>query len=155
MYQQGSNLTQPELPMKWFNFLTKFALIAGGILNILSGILYMTGAIYGDMADTVYDVFDELLGINVIFGLACIGLGIFGFYVWKRLSGYYENGPKMLNRLYLGNAIATLFYAIIVAAIVGGDVDVSSSFGSFAVSMAMVACNTTYFKKRAHLFTKQ
>lgn len=40
------NYAANQMPMKWYNFLIYFALFAGAVLNVLTGIFMLTGAQY-------------------------------------------------------------------------------------------------------------
>ena len=137
--------------MKWYKFLTCFSLIAGAVLNGLYAILAFSGSQYGGYAEEVYEMFEELQVVDVLYGFALIALAGFGIYVRQRLAGFYENGPKMLNVLYIASLAVSIFYLIVVSSIVG-DVDFTSAGTSMAFSAIMIAANTSYFKKRAHLF---
>ena len=149
---------QPVIPsMKWYNFLTKFALICGAILNIITGISLLTGSVYGSDAELVYLVFPTLRPLDIIIALLIIGLAAFAFYVRKRLVGYYQNAPKLLTMLYLGVVIVDLIYIIGLSAIlpsyVLSEVLTPSMYSNLIVSVVMMFVNMSYFKKRSHLFT--
>ena len=153
---QTPQIQQPELGMGWFKFLIYFSLFAGAVLNALTGISMLTGTIYGSLADEVYDLFEDLQAFDMAIGVAMLAIAAMGIYVRFRLSGYHKNGPAMLNILYVAAAIVQLVYVIGVYAMLPEDgkdaLNLSSTFSSIAVSIAMVAVNTKYFKNREHLF---
>jgi|GEM_PF-1771194 len=130
----SSTTVTPELPMKWFKFLIYFSLWLGALANVGSGI-------------GIFALLDELPGYFAIIAVAQFALAGLGIYARFRLAGFYKDGPSVLNALYLSAAVLSLISAVLAA-------DGTGDFMAFAVNMAMVSCNTTYFKKRAHLFTK-
>ena len=151
MYTQPQPMPTPAMPMKWYKFLIYFAIIAGGIINIMSGILYITGMIW-DMTDAdVYSVFPDLQGIDVFVGILFIAIGIYAFPVRSALAKFKKNGPSMLYILYAVNFIVPLIYNIAVTSVTGIDV-VSDGMASICVSIAMMVCNIGYFNKRRNMF---
>ena len=113
----------------------------------------LTGSQYGDMSATVYSYFSSLKTIDMIMGIACIGLAVLAIIVRQKLAGFKSDGPKMLLLLYVVSVAVSLGYALLVMAIVGSDViDFSTIAPTLAVSVAMIFVNKTYFDKRQHLF---
>ena len=151
---------QYELPMNWFKFLIYFSLFASAVLNAINGITLLTGSAYGELKEAVYKFFDGLQIVDILVGLSCLAVAGFAIYTRMRLAGFYKNGPKMLNNLYISAAAINLIYVIAATSIVNSKQSLYdlSSGGSFyvsiAVSVVMVIANTAYFKKREHLFTK-
>jgi hypothetical protein len=125
---------------------------------VISGISLLTGSVYGEDAALVYEVFDNLKMIDVIFGVLLIALAAFGVFTRFRLSGYYKNGPLMLIALYAFGIVANLGYMIAAYAVlpemVTNELDLSSTISSAVTSVAMIVINFSYFKKRSHLFTR-
>lgn len=160
--QNNMPMNQPQnnLPMNQFKFLIFFSLFANAVINAVFGIMSLTGAQYEQeqkgLKDLVYAYFEGLQTVDMIYGVALLALAAFAIYVRVRLAGYYVNGPKLLNVLYLANVAFALFYLIAAQSIVGSDVEInmSSTIASIAISVVMVGVNTVYFKKRAHLFVK-
>lgn len=153
-YQQGFF---PQQPMKWFKFLIYFALWASGILNIIGGIPLLTGSHYGEYASQIYSYYDGLQLVDVILGLASIGLGVLAIYARFRLAGYYKNGPQFLSILYIATAALSVFQIIAYNVVITGVseyINYSSVVVQIAVSAVMVGVNNTYFKKRSDMFTK-
>ena len=153
-YQQP--IQTPTQGMKWFHFLIYFGLFAGAVINVINGIMAITGAQYDGSAKLVYRMIDGLQTLDVIYGLALLATAALGIYARFRLAGYRKNGPHMLIVVYLVVAIAQLVYLIglyvVLPEIVMDAVDTSSVIGGIIGSGIAVAINTTYFKKRAHLF---
>ena len=141
--------------MGWFSFLIYFGLFAGAVLNLISGINLLTGELYDGYAEFVYAVVDGLQALDMFVGGACIALACLGVYTRFRLSGYHTNGPKMLNSLYLSVIAVQLIYIIGIYAIfedAADTIDFTNAYINIAVGCVMMAVNTSYFKKRAHLF---
>ena len=144
----------PVLPMKWFKFVIWFMLFASALINLATGLNMLTGGQYGDLTNRVYAMFKDLKTVDTLFGLLLIGLAAFAIYTRFRLSGFYKNGPLMLNISYGANAVIGIAYAVAVDSATKGLVDGESQVLSVIVSIAMIIANAIYFKKRAHLFVK-
>lgn len=147
-------------PMKWYKFLIYFLLFASGILNIISGIMAMTGAQHGGLASMVYAVFGALKPIDVIFGLCAIGLGIYAIYVRFELAKLKRGAPKKLMMIYVFNCVINLVYAIAAIIIISSNpysgnaaTSISPSIiGTIIGAVVMIIVNKVYFDKRASLF---
>ncbi len=143
--------------MKWFKFLIYFSLWAGAVLNLINGVMLLTGGVYDGQADFVYDTLDGIQTIDMIVGFLSIALAVFGIYTRFRLAGYYKNGPSSLTILYVGSIIVNLVYIIGVYSILAGYdlseiIDVSSFISGSVMSAVMIFANISYFNKRKHLF---
>ena len=143
-------------PMKWFKFLIYFGLFAGALSNALSGIQMLTGSAYGESKELVYSFVDGLQTLDMIIGVAMLCLAALGVYTRFRLSGYHQNGPKMLLLTYAGSiAINAIYYfgiQLVVPDTILESVDTSSLFSNSIIAVVMILVNNTYFKKRASLF---
>lgn len=152
---------EPTFSMKWYKFLIYFALFFAALLNLANGVNYITGGIYevqtnGDVnADMVYLVYEALKPVDVVFGLAMIGVAAFAIYTRMKLAKFKADGPNCLYILYAAGAILTLIYNI-VAFIITGETEIlsGSMIGSFITSGVMIALNYVYFNKRKALFVK-
>ena len=161
-YQQPVQvIVQPvvQTPMKWFKFLIYFALFAGAILNAFAGIQMLSGAHYGNNGEStyVYAFFDGLQTLDMIMGILMIALAGFALYVRFRLAGFYKNGPTMLLINYVANIVVGLIYVIGITSIVSSELlgdSLTSYYTNVATSVAMTVANYSYFKKRAHMFTR-
>lgn len=151
-------IPQPELPMKWFKFLIYFSLFANAVINVYNGISYITGLLYGQDAEIVYEIFSGLKTVDMVFGVLSIALAAFAVFTRFRLSKFCKNGPVLLHLVYAANCVLGLLYAIGVAAVmpeymsVTEVINVSQLVSSFVVSGVMIAINVVYFNKRKHLF---
>ena len=147
----------PKKPMKWHNFLIYFSLWAGAVLSVVSSITYFTGAHYQGSASLVYSFYSGLRLIDLLMGLACVGLAVFGILTRFALAGYKAKGPRMLMICYAANAAASVLYLLLVSAVTGmalSEVLDSSTIGSLVGSIAMIFINNNYYSKRAELFVK-
>ena len=144
--------------MGWYKFLIYFALFASAVLNAVNGINLFTGEIYDGAAELVYGVFDGLQALDMFVGGASVVLACMAIYVRIRLAGYYKNGPKLLNNLYLAVIAVQLIYIIGVYIIfedAAEAVDFGGAYVNIAYGCAMMGANASYFKKREHLFVKE
>ncbi len=150
-------------PMGWFKFLIYFLLWASAVLNLVSGIMAMTGAqyeIYGNSAEVVYYVLPDLEGLDIFCGIACIALAGLAIYTRFALAGYKAIGPKLLTVLYCASMVVALIYAISAVSIieeVAGTLYDTSEFTSQVwsqaiVSTMMIVINSAYFNKRKEMF---
>lgn len=158
-YQQyAQDLRAPELSMGWFKFLIYFALFAGAVLNLIQGVNQVTGSVYGAESALVYATFGDLRAVDIIVGVLCISLAVFGIITRFSLAGYKKSAPTMIVILYAGVAAVNIIYMIGVYAVlpsyVMSNLDLSSSISSTGVAVAMTIVNGIYFNKRKHLFVK-
>jgi uncharacterized membrane protein len=155
--QPQANEAQP-LPMKWYKFLIFFALWAGALLDLFSGVSTLTGMPYtaqGVTPKQVYGYFGAGLHIlDVVVGILMIGLAVFAIVVRFRLSGYKKDGPKLLLLLYGVSAVVSLVYTFAAGAITSTNIFETSTVTNLAVSVVMIIVNRIYFQKRSHLFCR-
>lgn len=157
----GGNTITPQYPMKWYNFLVCFSLIAGGILNCLSSLSYFTGSIYTsqlglDMyaVERLYSLYPALQVIDVLYGVFAIVVGVLQFIARSKLKGFEEDGPKTLYAVYGAIIVGSIVYKLLVCMTLGvafssvlGDI-----IGSVIAPGVLLWCNVVYFNKRAYLF---
>lgn len=149
---------QPEVSMGWFKFLIYFALFAGAVLNLISGIMMLTGSAYGTDKELVYRFYEGLQGLDTIVGVLMVILAVIGIAARFTLAGYKKIGPVLLVILYIGSAVVNIIYAVglpsIVPEFVMQSIDMTSYYSSTASSIVFAIVNAIYFKKRSHLFVK-
>lgn len=145
------------LGMKWYKFLTKFALIAGAVVNFVTSLNYFTGAIYEIVnervtAEMVYAYYGGMLKIvDVAYGLFLVVFGLLAINLRKKLADYDPAAPKGVCILYSLAAGGPFVYSILVAAITSQSLS-GNVFGTLLGSLLFLHLNAVYFKKRAHLF---
>ncbi|MGN0573915.1 MAG: zinc-ribbon domain-containing protein [Acutalibacteraceae bacterium] len=148
--------------MKWYKFLIYFSLFLGAIINLINGLIYMTGGIYyvlsngESSADIVYGFYGGgLKALDVTYGILLIAFAGFGIYTRSRLAKYKSNGPKCICILFVAGAVLTLLYNIALIAVTGldfGEMINGEDCGSIGASIGMAVYNYYYFKKRKDLF---
>lgn len=144
--------------MKWFKFLIYFALWAGAVLNILSGISLLTGAQYDGAASLVYAIYKDLKTIDMLSGLLCIAIGVLGIVTRFSLAGFKKNGPKLVLALYGAGVVVNIFYMIGVSSVLPEllvkELDFTSFISGTVTSVIMIVANYVYFNKRKNLFNR-
>lgn len=168
----GQKLTyapSPEdYPMKWFKFLIYFSLFAGCVLNLLNGIMALSGANYGKDAAAIYNAVPGLQSAETFYGIALIALAVYVLITRFVLAGYHKAGPAM----YLGYLAATIAVVFIYSVMLSGidptivRIDTglwsyveyeysfswSQTIGNIIANIIMLICNIIYFNKRKELF---
>ena len=151
-----SNPGYGAIPMNWYKFLIYFALFASCVLNAITGLALLTGAIYGDASGLVYSFYGALKIVDLLIGAVMIAVAVLAIITRQKLAKFKADGPSFLMILYGVNIAATVLYLILATLVVGdwllsGDV-VSQYVISTAVSIVMIVVNNIYFKKRASMF---
>lgn len=155
---EPSPLAQKPLGMGWFNFLIYFALFAGAVINTVNGVRYITGLLYGDslQAHFVYRTFDGLKTVDVIMGILCIAVAVFGLFTRFQLAKFCKKGPTLLVLLYASIVVIDLFYIVGLLVVIPADsireINFTNPVVSTLVPFVMIFINLAYFKKRKHLF---
>ena len=143
--------------MKWFKFLIYFALWANMILNIVMAVTYLNGSVYtisGADAGTVYEVFPDLEGIDKLYAIALIGLGVYALVTRFALARFKSFAPMLLYGVYVLNTLAPIVYAFLVAPILEVSFTELLEFTSIAVNVVMLLINVKYFSNRSDMFCK-
>lgn len=149
---------QPQFPMNWHKFLIYFSLWAGGILNILSGVLLVTGLTYSVFSDIspalVYAVYPGLQICDIIMGLLMVAAGAFAIVTRFLLAGFRRVGPTCLLGVYAANIVISVLYVVLASAISGMNMMDTQTLTSLVTSVVMIAANRVYYSKRAALFVR-
>lgn len=82
-----------ELPMRWYKFVIWVQLFLNALLNIVSGIMTMTGAHYQGQATVVYMVYGSLKGLDIVIGIMMLVLAGGAIWVRQMLSKFQKMGP--------------------------------------------------------------
>ena len=144
--------------MGWYKFLIYFALFAGAIMNLINGIIFVTGSQYGGRKEAVYAFFGGLKTIDVIMGIICFVLCVYAIITRVMLAGLKKAGPPMLYGFYIINIVSMILYyvfAFIILAPSGagfGDLVDFRTIVSFIVPVVMLFVNISYFNYRKNLF---
>lgn len=147
---------QQGLGMKWYKFLIYFALIAGGVVDLIMGLLYLTGIIYaiqGASASMVYHFYPALMPMNVLFGLATLALGALRIFDRILMARFSAKAPKLLY-IVLGASIGiSAIYQIVSSLILANRGVLVTALFSAVLSGVVLFLNIRYFGRRSHLFT--
>jgi len=156
---QPSYQPQPAAQgMIWFKFLIYFSLFASATLNILIGIVKITGSHYNHNAEDVYSAIEELQIIDIASGLLLFIFAIFSLYTRFSLSSFCKSGPTALKLLYIFDALLNLLIIISYSFIETDSLFISfkpdyvTPIISIIADIAMIFINHIYFSKRASLF---
>ena len=145
-----------KYPMKWYNFLIYFGLFAGGVLNVINGIMQISGYVYqneGVDVAVVYNTFGQGLHIlDVTYGLVMIVLGFLCFIVRFKLASFSAIGPSLLIAMYVISIVFHVIYAIAVGVMVGSVPSFAQLIGQTIVPVIALICNVKYFNRRRDLF---
>lgn len=155
-----SSLQNAGLPMNWHKFLVYFALWASAALYVISGILTIIGAQYTGYAELVYAFIPSLRILDIVYGIAQLGLAVLAFITAFKLLKLKRGAPKLLTLLYIVSIVTAVVYVVVFAIILlnyGSDLGdlvsaFASTFSSIGISVFMIIANSIYYKKRAHLF---
>ena len=155
---KAKNTDTPPLGMAWYNFLVKFALFAGTVLNAIFGLTYMTGGIYTVETDgliTAEDVYAYygagLQLIDILYGCFLLAFAALCMIFREKLVKYEPDAPKFVCIFYSILAGVPFLYSIIVALIMSVSLPIEA-FLALIVGLIILFCNIKYFKKREHLF---
>ncbi len=138
--------------MGWHKFLINFALFFGALVNLITAVKMLTGLQYGEIADAVYLYYTGLKALDVIFGIAFIGLSAFMIYTRFQLSGLRRGAPTKLIIIYAASLVLSAVYLLIATVITGINLIDASSAASFATSITILCINISYYRNRAELF---
>lgn len=141
------------LGMKWHKFLV-FILWFGAALNILTGLGYFTNLLYGELTTEIYAAYPTLKLFDMGTGVALILFALFQFVIRGRLKKLCSNGPKLLIASYVIVLILNVVTAVVPAILAPAylTVDSSSISGTIVGQIAMIAINSSYYKKREDMF---
>lgn len=144
--------------MGWFKFLIYFALFAGAILNVVQGVLLLTGANYDGASKLVYAVFSDLEIVDKGCGIALIALAVLQIVTRFRLAGFKRGATGLILTCYAAIAVIEIVYiagfAASVPEYVFESADIGSAIGSIVASVVMLIVNAVYFGKRKALFVR-
>ena len=149
----GSYTAAAVMPMKW-HFVMLVLLALGGVFNVVSGILRISGQEYAMRSmdvTMIYRQFPRMKVLDLFSGIVAIGMGGFQFVIFRRLDKLCQNGPKLLTAFY----IAYLVYSILYHAAASASLGVST-IGSAAINiictLVLLFVNRSYYGKREELF---
>lgn len=141
----------PELPMKWFKFEANFAVFATGIINVFTGIFYLSGIMYGERKLALYTVLPALGILDKVYGLLLI-LSCIGFiYIGLRLRKLVKDSWKNYLKLVVLVGCLSIIYGVLTNIILQTNV-FNVIFGNVVGLFVGTYLRYLYYKKRDHLF---
>ena len=162
-YNTNANpvVSDNKMPMKWHKFLVYFALWAGALLSISTGVQAFLGTHYGEYKDEVYRLMPNLKTVDLVYFIACICCALFTFTTAVFLLKYKSAGPKMLIAMYGLNCAVEIIYIIAASSVVSSfnsAVDLSDmrrqAITAIISAIFMMIVNKIYYGKRDYLFDK-
>lgn len=159
--QMNSPLT-PTHPMKWFKFLIYFLLFVSALGHVANGVMHMTGSIHTnangrDFSDALYRLYPAIETLDLFVAIASFGMAVLSLVARFRLAAYRQKSGDLVTALYFTSAVINIIYAIALIIITESsleDADLSMTFTSVAITLAIGFANKAYFNKRKDLFTK-
>lgn len=143
-------------PLKWHKFLIYFWLWAGAILIVLGAVAYITGAVYGELKDKLYQVFPVIQGIDIVYGIVLIGIATYVTYIRFQLAGFKQGAPKKLLAMFVLSIVVKWVYTLIISAVMGIPFTQIQSGASLIGELIGTGVNIwlhkIYYDKRAELF---
>ena len=143
VYQQPAY--QQSMPgMKWHKFICYFARWLSALMNLGTGITYMSN---------YYGVAKIYGGFAIVIAVRCIITAV-------ELVKYKADAPKMLNTLLMLSLIGSLAFTLWASGVFDGygidfgDRDTVAALTSFVISLVFILINKSYYNKRAYLFTR-
>jgi hypothetical protein len=132
-----------------------FSLIAGGVIGILFGLMFLTGTVWlmmlGNSADVeyMYSLNPSLRLFSIFSGILLLGAAALNITCWIFMRKFSKIGPALLYTSYIAYAILQTI------AMRSPSANKIQGVAAIAVSIGALYLNMVYFKKRACLFTKE
>ena len=146
----------PQLPMKWYKFVIYFTLFASALIDLGNAVSYFRGTVYGDV-DTiaaVYYIFPSMKPLDIIIGIALIGMAVFSIYTRFALAGFKRIALPCFYSIYIINIVALLLYVGIASTITGINLLSGKLIGNLIGCVAYLLINYRYFSKRKDMFNR-
>ena len=148
--------TAPSKSMKWYKFVIWVQLFLGALMNLGTGIRYLSGMAYGDVSSTVYYIYGGLKPLDILMGALSIAAAVLAILVRQSLAHYKKSGPGMYYIYWIfGIAYNVIYLLGLVLVGVFDVVGTQIGFplgGTIAASVVMLVLNIVYFTKRMDLF---
>lgn len=144
------NYENPEMPMKWHNFLIYFSLWAGAVLSIIGAI-----STYTQNSAYLYNWYEKLKTVDALYIAACVVIAVFLIYTRFQLAGLKVGAPRKLTSCYILSIMVSLGYLFGVSSATGirlAELNSGSTIGSVIAGIVMIIVNNIYYGKRGHLF---
>ncbi|WP_044937241.1 zinc ribbon domain-containing protein [Pseudobutyrivibrio sp. LB2011] len=143
---------QPVLGLKWAHFLGYFALWAGAVLNLASGIQFVTGLIYNGDASFIYDYFPVLQVLNILYGVCLLGTVALNVFAALSIIKCKKQTGLLVCLVYAVQAGLSIVYVAASSIILFSFAGDASIIVSVVVSIVMIFVNHTYFNNRRDVY---
>jgi hypothetical protein len=155
MCKKNQTFSGSGIGMKWHKFLL-ILLWLGAALNIVSGIGYLLGDLYGEYTAEIYAAAPTLATFDLACGGVMILFGLFQFVMRGRLKRMCKNGPALLSATYIMLIIINLVTAVVPAFLAPQylTVDTPTVMGTIFGNILWLSVNSSYYKKRMDMFTE-
>lgn len=170
--QQNNMNGNASVPMAWHRFVVYVQYILILLVVLANAVGYFSGIIYAkssngltdgidpfEVAHLVYGFYPQLRTLDIIMGIAMIGLGVYCLWVRMRMVKFKVNAWKHYCLFCICSMVVNIIYHIasttIVSNAMGGSYlsdDVSVYVIEFIGMIVYLVLNVIYYKKRAHLF---
>ena len=145
------------LPMKWHKFLIYFALWAGAIVNGISGIQMLSGALHTDnlMLWGLYGLSTGLRAFYIVSGVFSFGLGVFQICTRMSLARLSRRGPRMAVWNYALSFILNALTILLASVLFGMPINALMDWSMWLILIGgalMTWANQVYYRKRAAMF---
>lgn len=156
----GAAIGDPNPPysMKWFKFLTKYALWVGFFLVVLLGLIDLIGIPYsmqGFDTSLLYSKLPRLMIIDTIYGVLCIIIGVLYLITRTKLLRFRKSGPILLYISYGLSILLPVAYSVVskyYLTPIGSSILGITEISELAGMCLGILLNIIYFKKRQHMF---
>jgi len=146
--------------MRWHKvFLVLFGLSA--FANVVIGLIYFAGLQYNEydsvsknreFRDYIYAKNYGLHALDIAFGITCIVLALFQFFVISRLAKKKRKAIFCLGMFYVHIVCSELIYAIAITRVTEFNPDLISLSRYLLIHLMAATINLVYYGKRKHLF---
>ena len=145
------------LPMKWHKFLIYFALWAGAILNGISGIQMLSGALHTDnlMLWGLYGLSAGFQAFYIVSGVLQIGLGVLQICARMALARLSRRGPRMIVWTYASAVILNVLVIFLASILFGLPINLLMDWSMWLILIGgalMTWANQVYYRKRVAMF---
>ncbi|MDO5402893.1 MAG: zinc ribbon domain-containing protein, partial [Eubacteriales bacterium] len=130
-------IMEPDLPMKWYKFISYVQLPLSALLYLGLGIQVMTGAHYGESSRLVYAFFSSLKTIDIIFGLIYLLLMAGSVLVCAKMINRKKNAVTWYLSLQGVSIVIAVLYSVLVYAVTQLSDGVSTMSSSTIASVIM------------------
>ena len=160
--------------MKWHNFLVKYALYAAAVINLVIGILQLTGLRYtlnsyfGNaimIKEEMHFYYPPLKFVDAIFYITLFCMAVYQVLIRNMLKRGYRHSVRHLNTMICIMCTVYALYDFLFQAFVRTEVYVRAMLNysspsvtaltGAALAVGLSLWNCWYYKNRRHIFKKK